>query len=48
MSRLSQTIPALPATDVAASVDDTDFGTLEFATIDRDGNLVTFFQWVSE
>lgn len=28
------------------SVDDTDFGTREFATLDRDGNLVTFFQWV--
>jgi catechol 2,3-dioxygenase-like lactoylglutathione lyase family enzyme len=27
-------------------VDDTDFGTREFATLDRDGNLVTFFQWV--
>ena len=28
-------------------VDDTDFGTREFATLDRDGNLVTFFQWVA-
>jgi catechol 2,3-dioxygenase-like lactoylglutathione lyase family enzyme len=27
------------------SVDDTDFGTREFATLDVDGNLVTFFQW---
>jgi catechol 2,3-dioxygenase-like lactoylglutathione lyase family enzyme len=27
-------------------VDDTDFGTREFATLDGDGNLVTFFQWV--
>ena len=26
-------------------VDDTDFGTREFATVDLDGNLVTFFQW---
>jgi catechol 2,3-dioxygenase-like lactoylglutathione lyase family enzyme len=26
-------------------VDETDFGTREFATVDRDGNLVTFFQW---
>ena len=26
-------------------VDDTDFGTREFATLDVDGNLVTFFQW---
>ena len=25
----------------------TDFGTREFATLDRDGNLVTFFQWVA-
>ena len=24
---------------------DTDFGTREFATLDADGNLVTFFQW---
>jgi catechol 2,3-dioxygenase-like lactoylglutathione lyase family enzyme len=29
-------------------VSDTDFGTREFATLDSDGNLVTFFQWVSE
>jgi catechol 2,3-dioxygenase-like lactoylglutathione lyase family enzyme len=29
-------------------VDDTDFGTREFATLDVDGNLVTFFQWRSE
>jgi hypothetical protein len=29
-------------------VDDTDFGTREFATLDHDGNLVTFFEWVSE
>jgi catechol 2,3-dioxygenase-like lactoylglutathione lyase family enzyme len=29
-------------------VDATDFGTREFATLDQDGNLVTFFQWVSE
>jgi catechol 2,3-dioxygenase-like lactoylglutathione lyase family enzyme len=28
-----------------AGVDDTDFGTREFATLDPDGNLVTFFQW---
>ena len=27
-------------------VDDTDFGTREFATLDLDGNLVTFFVWV--
>ena len=30
------------------SVDVTDFGTREFATLDLDGNLVTFFEWVSE
>ena len=29
-------------------VDDTDWGTREFATVDLDGNLVTFFQRVSE
>jgi catechol 2,3-dioxygenase-like lactoylglutathione lyase family enzyme len=26
-------------------VSETDFGTREFATVDIDGNLVTFFQW---
>jgi catechol 2,3-dioxygenase-like lactoylglutathione lyase family enzyme len=25
----------------------TDFGTREFATLDRDGNLISFFQWVA-
>jgi catechol 2,3-dioxygenase-like lactoylglutathione lyase family enzyme len=29
-------------------VDDTDFGTREFDTLDQDGNLVTFFQWAFE
>jgi catechol 2,3-dioxygenase-like lactoylglutathione lyase family enzyme len=29
-------------------VDDTDFGTREFATLDADGNLVTFFEWRAE
>ena len=29
-------------------VSDTDFGSREFATLDRDGNLVTFFEWASE
>ena len=28
-------------------VSDTDFGTREFATLDADGNLLTFFQWVA-
>jgi catechol 2,3-dioxygenase-like lactoylglutathione lyase family enzyme len=26
-------------------VDETDFGTREFATVDLDGNLLTFFRW---
>ena len=26
-------------------VDDTDFGTREFATLDQDGNLISFFRW---
>jgi catechol 2,3-dioxygenase-like lactoylglutathione lyase family enzyme len=30
------------------SADETDFGTREFVTLDQDGNLVTFFEWVSE
>ena len=29
-------------------VDETDFGTREFATLDLDGNLITFFEWRSE
>jgi catechol 2,3-dioxygenase-like lactoylglutathione lyase family enzyme len=29
-------------------VDDTDFGTREFATLDGDGNLVTFFEWAAK
>jgi catechol 2,3-dioxygenase-like lactoylglutathione lyase family enzyme len=29
-------------------VTETEFGTREFSTLDRDGNLVTFFDWVSE
>jgi catechol 2,3-dioxygenase-like lactoylglutathione lyase family enzyme len=28
-------------------VDDTEFGTREFATLDLDGNLITFFRWVA-
>jgi catechol 2,3-dioxygenase-like lactoylglutathione lyase family enzyme len=31
----------------AEGVSDTDFGTREFAALDVDGNLITFFQWVS-
>ena len=29
-------------------VDDTDFGTREFATLDQDGNLITFFRWTRD
>jgi catechol 2,3-dioxygenase-like lactoylglutathione lyase family enzyme len=29
-------------------VSDTDFGAREFHTVDRDGNLVSFFEWVSQ
>ena len=29
-------------------MDDTDFGTREFATLDLDGNLVTFYLWVED
>jgi catechol 2,3-dioxygenase-like lactoylglutathione lyase family enzyme len=28
-------------------VSETDFGSREFATLDQDRNLITFFQWVS-
>ena len=28
-------------------VEDTDFGTREFATLDLDGNLLTFFLWLT-
>ena len=27
-------------------IDETDYGTREFATVDLDNNLVTFFEWV--
>ena len=29
-------------------VTETDFGTREFAVLDLDGNLISFFQWVSK
>ena len=29
-------------------VDDTDFGTREFATLDQDGNLISFFRWTAD
>jgi catechol 2,3-dioxygenase-like lactoylglutathione lyase family enzyme len=43
----------LESTDVLhpvsrGAVDETDYGTREFATLDGDGNLVTFFEWTSE
>ena len=28
-------------------ISDTDYGTREFATFDQDGNLISFFEWVS-
>ena len=28
-------------------VDETDFGTREFAALDPDGNLITFYRWVT-
>jgi catechol 2,3-dioxygenase-like lactoylglutathione lyase family enzyme len=28
--------------------DETDFGTKEFAVVDQDNNLITFFRWVAE
>jgi catechol 2,3-dioxygenase-like lactoylglutathione lyase family enzyme len=41
----------LQASDVlhpvsSGGVSETDFGTREFATLDQDGNLLSFFQWV--
>ena len=29
-------------------VEDTDFGTHEFAALDLDGNLIGFFTWVEQ
>ncbi len=29
-------------------VSNTDFGTREFATLDSDGNLLTFYTWVDD
>jgi catechol 2,3-dioxygenase-like lactoylglutathione lyase family enzyme len=42
----------LSATDVLhpvsrEGVSDTEYGTREFATLDQDGNLISFFEWVS-
>ena len=28
-------------------ISETDFGSREFATLDQDGNLISFFEWVS-
>jgi catechol 2,3-dioxygenase-like lactoylglutathione lyase family enzyme len=30
------------------AVSDTDYGTREFATLDGDGNLISFFEWVEK
>ena len=43
----------LQASDVlhpvsSGGVSETDFGTREFATLDQDGNLISFFGWVGE
>ena len=50
MASLSQTIPAVPVRDAEAAMgffrDRLGFDVL-LATLDQDGNLVTFFQWVS-
>jgi len=37
----------MPVRDMPAALD-TGFGTLEFATLDTDGNLITFFERVAE
>ena len=31
----------------ATAPDLTDYGSREFATLDQDGNLISFFEWVS-
>ena len=40
---LTQTIPAMPVRDMPAAV-----SFYRDATLDLDGNLVTFFEWRSE
>ena len=45
---LHRTIPALPVRDVLAAVAyyrERFGGTREFATLDTDGDLLTFFRW---
>ena len=37
--------PVLHAVSQTHGVKDTHFGTREFATVDRDGNLIEFFCW---
>ena len=37
---------ALPLHPVSKEVGETDFGTREFAVLDQDGNLISFFEWV--
>ena len=53
VSAVDELFAELAAQDVLHPVSkggpqDTDFGSREFATIDLDGNLVTFFRWRSE
>ena len=49
-SNVDELFSELEAKDVLhpvsrGGVDETDFGTREFATLDLDGNLLTFFRW---
>ena len=48
----TRTIPAMPVRETTAAVgfhlDRPDLGTREFAALDADGNLVTFFEWRSQ
>jgi catechol 2,3-dioxygenase-like lactoylglutathione lyase family enzyme/ketosteroid isomerase-like protein len=53
VSDVDELFAELAAQDVlhpvsAAGPSDTDFGSREFATLDLDGNLITFFLWRSE
>ncbi len=43
---LHRVVPALPVVNLwRAGVTTTDFGTREFATLDLDGNLLSFFRF---
>jgi catechol 2,3-dioxygenase-like lactoylglutathione lyase family enzyme len=53
VSDVDELFAELAAQDVlhpvsAGGPDDTDFGSREFAAVDLDGNLITFFLWRSE